>query len=160
IRLMIDLPNDAEIVALVLHNPGDKLLLASSGGRGFVVLESDVVAQTKAGKQVMNLDEGEKAVMAVPVEGDHVAVVGENRKLLVFPLGQVPEMSRGRGVILQKYKDAHLSDIKVFALKQGLSWTSGGRTRTETDLGPWKGERAQSGRLPPNGFPRSNRFDG
>ncbi|MBF0168401.1 MAG: DNA topoisomerase IV subunit A [Alphaproteobacteria bacterium] len=160
IRLMIDLPNDAEIVALVLHKPGDKLLLASSGGRGFIVEESEVVAQTKAGKQVMNLDEGEKAVLAVAVEGDHVAVVGENRKLLLFPLAEVPELSRGRGVILQRYKDAHLSDLKVFTLKEGLSWTIGGRTRTETDLKQWVGERAQAGRLPPNGFPRSNRFDG
>jgi topoisomerase-4 subunit A len=160
IRLMIDLPNDAEIVALVLHKPGDKLLLASSGGRGFVVEESEVVAQTKAGKQVMNLDEGEKAVLAVAVEGDHVAVVGENRKLLLFPLAEVPELSRGRGVILQRYKDAHLSDLKVFTLKEGLSWTIGERTRTETDLKQWVGERAQAGRLPPNGFPRSNRFDG
>ncbi|MBI5121441.1 MAG: DNA topoisomerase IV subunit A [Rhodospirillales bacterium] len=160
IRLMIDLPNDAEIVSLVVHKPGDRLLLASAMGRGFVVEETEVLASTRSGKQVMNLDDGDKAMFAVPVDGDHVAIIGENRKMLIFPLDQVPEMGKGRGVILQRYKDAHLSDLKVFVKKEGLTWLTGGRTRTESDLKPWIGERAQAGRLPPNGFPRSNRFDG
>ncbi len=160
IRLMIDLPNDAEIVTLVVHKPGDKLLLASALGRGFVVEETEVLASTRTGKQVMNLDDDDKAMFAVPADGDHVAIIGENRKMLIFPLNQVPEMGKGRGVILQRYKDAHLSDLKVFVKKEGLSWIVGGRVRTETDLGPWIGERAQAGRLPPTGFPRSNRFDG
>jgi topoisomerase-4 subunit A len=155
--MMLDLPNDAEIVAMLAHRPGRKLLLASSAGRGFVIDEAEVVAQTKAGKQIMNLDEDEKALGCVPAEGDAVAVLGDNRKLLVFKLDEVPEMSRGRGVILQRYKDGGLADIKVFHLADGLSWNLGERVRTEMDLALWLGERGQAGRLPPNGFPRSNR---
>jgi topoisomerase-4 subunit A len=158
IRLMLDLPNDAEIVAMLAHKPGRKLLLASSAGRGFVIDEAEVVAQTKAGKQIMNLDEGEKALICAPADGDAVAVLGDNRKLLVFKLDEVPEMSRGRGVILQRYKDGGLADVKVFRLADGLSWSLGERVRTEMDLAPWQGERGQAGRLPPNGFPRTNRF--
>jgi len=158
LRLMIDLPNDADIAAMMVHVPGRKLLLASESGRGFVVEEGEVVAQTRAGKQIMNLDDGEKAKVCAPVEGDRVAVVGANRKMLVFKLDEVPEMARGRGVILQRYKDGGLADAKVFRAADGLSWKVGDRTRTEADMGPWQGERGQSGRLPPNGFPRSNRF--
>ena len=158
LRLMIDLGNDQDIVALFVHQPGRKLLVASGDGRGFVVPEEEVVAQTRAGRQVLNLGEGGEAAVCAVVEGDHVAVVGENRKLVIFKLAEVPEMTRGRGVILQKYKDGGLSDVKVFRLKEGLTWKSGERTRTETDLRPWIGSRAQAGRLPPRGFPVNNKF--
>jgi topoisomerase-4 subunit A len=159
LRLMMGLPNDQDIVAVFVHEPGRKLLVASSDGRGFLVPEDEVIAQTKNGRQVLNPAEGVEATVCRPAEGDHVAVIGENRKLLVFPIAEVPEMTRGRGVILQKYKDGGLSDAKTFTRKEGLGWAAGaGRTRTETDLRSWLGKRAQAGRLPPNGFPRSNKF--
>ena len=159
LRLMIDLPNDQDIVGLFVHDPERKLIVASADGRGFQVAEKDVVAQTKAGKQVLNLSPGVEAAICATAEGDMVAAIGENRKLLVFPLAQVPEMSRGRGVILQRYKDGGLADVKTFAMAEGLTWSIGsGRKRTETNLDPWLGNRAGSGRLPPNGFPRSNKF--
>ena len=119
----------------------------------------DLLAEKRTGKQVLNVDPPVEAAACVLVEGDSVAVIGENRKLLVFPLEQVPEMVRGRGVQLQAYRDGGLSDVRVFARSEGLSWTLGGRTRTEADLRPWLGNRAGAGKAPPNGFPRSNRFD-
>lgn len=159
LRLMIDLPNDQDIVGLFVHDPERKLIVASADGRGFQVPEKDVVAQTKAGKQVLNLSPGIEAAICAPAEGDMVAVIGENRKLLVFPLAQVPDLSRGRGVILQRYKDGGLADVKTFTMAEGLTWSIGsGRKRTETTLDAWLGNRAGSGRLPPNGFPRSNKF--
>ncbi len=159
LRLMIDLPNDQDIVGLFVHDPERKLIVASADGRGFQVAEKDVVAQTKAGKQVLNLSAGVEAAICAPAEGDMVAVIGENRKLLVFPLAQVPDLSRGRGVILQRYKDGGLADVKTFTMADGLTWSIGsGRKRTETTLDAWLGNRAGSGRLPPNGFPRSNKF--
>jgi len=159
VRLMIDLPNDQDIVSVMVYKAGRKLLVASADGRGFIVPEDGVVAQTKNGRQVLNVGTGVEAAVCTPVEGDHVAVVGENRKLIVFPLEEVPEMTRGRGVILQKYKDGGLSDVKTFAFAEGLSWALGAdRTRTEKDLTPWIGKRAQAGRLPPSGFPKSNKF--
>ena len=159
LRLFIDLPNDQDIVSLFAHEAGRKLLVASAGGRGFVVPEDQVIAQTRSGKQALNLAAGEEAAVCAPVEGDSVAVIGENRKLLVFPLEELPEMTRGRGVILQKYRDGGLADIKTFTLAEGLSWAAGaGRKRTETDLAAWIGKRAQAGRLPPTGFARSGRF--
>ena len=159
VRLMIDLPNDQDIVCLLVHQPGRKLVVASSAGRGFVVPEEEVVAQTKNGKQVLNLASDDEATACAEAEGDSVAVVGDNRKLLIFPIDELPEMTRGRGVILQKYKDGGLSDVKTFTLSDGLTWAAGaGRTRTETELTAWIGKRAQAGRLPPNGFPRSNKF--
>jgi len=159
LRLMLDLPNDADVISLAVHRPGGRLLVASSQGYGFVVAEDEVLAQTRNGKQVLNLGEGDEAVACSPVAGDHVAVIGENRKLLLFPLDELPEMTRGRGVILQKYKDGGLADVKTFALKEGLTWAAGaGRVRTETQIREWVGKRAQAGRMPPAGFPRSNRF--
>jgi topoisomerase-4 subunit A len=158
VRLMIDLPNDADVVALLKYEGGRRLLVAASDGRGFVVEEDEVVAQTRAGKQIVTLGEGAVAKVCVPAEGDHVAVIGNNRKLLVFPLDEVPVMARGRGVILQRYSDASLSDLRVFRWSEGLTWQLGDRTRTEADMSPWKGARGQVGRLPPNGFPRNNRF--
>ncbi len=158
VRLMIDLGNDQEIVALMVHKPGRKLLVASSDGRGFLVNESDVLAQTRAGKQALNVSGDAEACVCVPAEGDTVAVVGDNRKMLVFPLAELPEMSRGRGVKLQSYKDGGLADVRVFDRAAGLTWPMGDRTRTELDLLAWQGKRAQAGRVAPRGFPRSNRF--
>ena len=118
-----------------------------------------MLAQTKNGKQALNLASGIEAAACTGVSGDSVAVVGENRKLVIFPLEELPEMTRGRGVILQRYKDGGLSDLKTFALAEGLSWSMGaGRTRTETDIRAWIGKRGQAGRLVPRGFPRSNKF--
>ena len=156
--LMIDLGNDVEIAAVLVHKPGRKLLLATNGGRGFVIEETEVLAQTRAGKMILNTGDGEKARFCLALDGDAVAIMGENRKLLVFMADEIPEMSRGRGVILQKYRDGGVADIKVFALAQGLSWSLGDRTRTESDLTPWLGKRASIGRLPPTGFPRNNKF--
>jgi len=158
IRLIIDLPNDQDLVALFVHRPGTKLLVASGDGRGFVVGSDDVLAQTRTGRQVLNLADGVEARLCVPAEGDHVAVIGDNRRMLVFPLAEVPELTRGRGVILQRFRDGGLADAKVFRIADGLTWRTGERTRTETALEPWLGQRAQAGRLPPNGFPKANRF--
>ncbi|MET4806276.1 DNA topoisomerase IV subunit A [Limibacillus sp. MBR-115] len=164
VRLMIDLPNDHDVVSLLVHKPGGRLLLASSDGRGFIAKEDDLIAQTKNGKQALNVS-GEvetQVCRRIPETADSVAVVGDNHKLLVFGLDELPEMSRGRGVMLQRYRDGGLADAQVFQRSEGLSWTMGGsgeRTRTETDLTPWLGKRASAGRLPPRGFPRSNRFD-
>ncbi|WP_375573379.1 DNA topoisomerase IV subunit A [Seohaeicola saemankumensis] len=159
LRLMVDLPNEAQIVDILIHKPGRKLLVASSAGDGFVVSEDEVVAQTRAGKQVLNLSGDARALVCRPVSGDHVACVGENRKVLVFPLDELPEMARGKGVRLQKFKDGGLSDAITFALSDGLSWHDpAGRTRTESDLAEWLGKRASAGRMAPRGFPRDNRF--
>ncbi len=158
VRLMIDLGNDQDVVALFIHRPGTKLLVASSTGRGFVVSEDDVVASTRGGKQILNVSGDEEGAGACIVGGDTVAVIGDNRKLLLFPLAEVPEMARGRGVFLQRYKDGGLSDVKTFTLADGLTWVTGAGVRTETDLMAWRGKRAQAGRLPPKGFPRSNKF--
>ncbi|MBY0509329.1 MAG: DNA topoisomerase IV subunit A [Rhodospirillaceae bacterium] len=171
IRLHFELPNDADILGMWVYAGAQKFLVVSSAGRGFVVPAEQVFAQTKNGKQCLNLAEGEKAVVCTPIPGtagtgddllagkpaDSVAIIGENRKLLIFPLSDVPEMGRGRGVILQKYKDGGTADAKVFNYKEGLTWKSGGRERTETDLKDWKGERAQAGRLPPKGFSREDK---
>ena len=160
LRLMIDLPNEAQIVAFFIHKPGRKLLVASDAGDGFVVAEDEVIAQTRAGKVVLNLADGVLAKTCLTVTGDHVAVVGENRKLLVFPLSELPEMGRGKGVRLQKYKDGGLADVATLALATGLSWKdTGGRTRTEPDLTEWLAKRATAGRMAPRGFPRDNRFN-
>lgn len=165
VRVMIDMEADADIVAAFRHEPGRRLLLASTAGNGFVVPEAEVAANTRKGKQVMNVAAPAEARLCVGLgEGDdHVAIVGENRKLLVFPLAQVPEMTRGKGVRLQKYKDGGVRDAMTFRLADGLSWTdSAGRTfvKPAAELAEWLGERAQSGRLVPKGFPRSGRFGG
>jgi topoisomerase IV subunit A len=159
LRLIVDLPNEAGIVDLLIHKPGRKLLVASSAGDGFVVPEDEIVAQTRSGKQVLNLRDPARAQVCRPVTGDHVACVGENRKVLVFALDELPELTRGKGVRLQKYKDGGLSDATTFTLSEGLSWLDpAGRTRTETDLTEWQAKRASSGRMAPRGFPRDNRF--
>ncbi|MBE1237707.1 DNA topoisomerase IV subunit A [Phaeovibrio sulfidiphilus] len=160
IRLSVDIPADADIVAFMVHEPARRLLVAGTSGRGFVVEEKDVLAQTRNGRQVLAVGDGERAIVARGVDGDHVACAGTNRKVLVFPVTQVPVMSRGKGVFLMRFKDGTLTDVTTFTLEKGLSWPSGGRTRTETDLSPWRGDRAGRGRMAPQGFPRSNRFDG
>ncbi|WP_299829158.1 DNA topoisomerase IV subunit A [uncultured Roseobacter sp.] len=159
LRLMVDLPNEAEIVTILTHQVGRKLLVASSAGDGFVVPEDDVVAQTRSGKQVLNVRGETRALVCKPVTGDSVAVVGENRKVLVFGLDELPEMGRGKGVRLQKYKDGGLSDAATFDRAEGLSWQDpAGRTRTEAALDEWTGKRASAGRMAPRGFPRDNKF--
>jgi topoisomerase-4 subunit A len=161
VRLMIDLEQEAEIVSVFAYQPGRRLLLASKEGRGFIVPEDDCVANTRKGKQVLVVDAPDAALAAVAVEGDTVAVIGDNRKLLLFQLSQVPEMTRGRGVRLQKYREGGLSDLKVFTLDDGLTWQdTSGRTWTVKlpELAEWQGERASAGRLPPKGFPRTNTF--
>ncbi|HVL72179.1 MAG TPA: DNA topoisomerase IV subunit A [Beijerinckiaceae bacterium] len=161
IRLMADIEEGAEVVAALPYKAGSKLLVATSEGRGFVAPADEVVANTRKGKQVLSLDGKAKAALCAEAEGDHVAAIGENRKLLVFPLAQVPEMGRGKGVRLQRYKDGGLSDAKVFSLAEGLTWKdTSGRTWTVAgdDLREWLGNRAEAGRLPPKGFPKNNRF--
>ena len=160
IRLMIELEQKEQIVQMLVHTPGEtnrKLLVASTAGKGFIVDEDDVVAQTRGGKQILNVEKS-RALACEVVDGDHVAVIGSNRKLLVFPVDQVPPMKRGQGVTLQKYKGGELADIAVFTLKQGLAWRVGDRTRLEEDMSPWLGTRADAGHLPPVGFPRTNKF--
>ena len=160
VRLMVDLPNEADIVDLMIHKPGIKLLVASSDGDGFICPADEVVAQTRAGKQVLTLRNEAKTAVCTPVRGDHIAVVGENRKVLVFALEELPEMAKGKGVRLQKYKDGGLSDATTFALAEGLSWKDpAGRTRTEVDLEEWLAKRATAGRMAPRGFPRDNKFN-
>ena len=162
LRLMIDLPNEAQVIAMFPWREGAKYLVASRAGDGFVVGAGDILAQTRSGKQVLNGD----ALLCRPVSGDHVAVIGENRKMLVFPLAELPEMARGKGVRLQRYgkggglvKDDELVDAVCLVLAQGLSWPmTGGKTRHEPDLTEWLGKRGGTGRMAPRGFPRDNRF--
>ena len=158
LRLIVDLENDHDIVNLFLYKPGEKIIVASSSGRGFIVKTDEIFAQTRSGKQVLNVKDDDQAVACCKVEGDHVAVIGENRKLLLFSLNEVPEMTRGRGVILQRYNEGFLGDIKTFNFDEGLNWQTGERKRTETNIKAWLGRRAQSGRLAPKGFSRHNRF--
>ena len=159
VRLMVDLANDTGITDLLIFRPGEKLLVASTAGDGFIVPSEELVAQTKAGKAVLTVRDGVKTALCTVVRGDSVAVVGDNRKMLVFPVSELPEMAKGKGVRLQKYKDGGLSDTITFQLAEGLSWKDpAGRTRTETDLTEWQGARASAGKMAPRGFPRDNRF--
>ena len=162
VRLSIDLGNDSDIVHLKVHEPDGRLLVAASDGRGFIVAEKEVLAQTRGGKAVLTVkgDVEAAACTLVPEGADHVAVVGRNRKLLVFPVADVPELGRGRGMILQRYKEGGLSDAKAFVLADGLECRTGSRTRTfeKKELDLWIGQRAQAGRIAPQGFPRDNRF--
>jgi topoisomerase-4 subunit A len=163
LRLMIDIAEGADIITLAPHRPDATLLLASSDGRGFRVRAEDVLAETRKGRQVMTPRTGATLKLVKPIDPSHdmVATIGDNRKLLVFPLTDLPTMARGQGVALQKFKDGGLSDARSFLMSEGLSWPMGGasaRTRTEADLSFWQGTRASAGRLPPTGFPRDNRF--
>ena len=159
VRLMIDLDNDHDIVTIMTHDPERSLLVASSDGHGFIVEETEIIAATRNGKQVLNVSGDVEALVCTPAVGDSIAVVGENRKLLIFPRDEAPVMTRGKGVILQRYKDGGLSDAKMFTLADGLVWQDrSGRRQTERELSDWTGSRAQAGRLPPRGFPRNNKF--
>jgi topoisomerase IV subunit A len=161
IRLFADLEQEADVVAVFRYQGGRKFLVASTEGRGFVVPEDECLANTRKGKQVLNVAMPDEARAIAVVEGELVAAIGDNRKMLVFPLEQVPEMTRGRGVRLQRYKDGGLSDVKAFKVEEGLSWTdAAGRAFSLTlkELADWRGNRADAGRLAPKGFPRSNSF--
>ncbi|CAA9339610.1 MAG: Topoisomerase IV subunit A [uncultured Microvirga sp.] len=161
IRLLADMEEGADVVCAFPYKGGSKLLLVGSDGRGFVAPVDEVVANTRKGRNVLTLDPPSRLVVCAEAGGDHVAVVGENRKLLIFPITQAPEMSRGKGVRLQRYKDGGVSDAKVFSLKDGLTWIdTSGRTWTvpSGDLKDWVANRAEAGRLPPKGFPKNNRF--
>ena len=161
IRLLVDMDAAEDVVAVFVHDPERKLLVASTEGRGFVVPEAEVLANTRKGKQVMSVDAPEEMRLCVAAKGDMVATLGENRKLILFPLDQIPEMTRGKGVRLQRYKDGGIADARVFLKADGLTWMdSSGRSfvRSMAEMKDWVGDRAQAGRLPPSGFPRSNRF--
>ncbi len=159
LRLMIDLPNEHDVVALFPHRPGLRLLVAANDGRGFLVDGDEAVAQTRAGKQVLTAATGAQAMLCLPIDGDAVAFVGENRRMLVVDATDIPEMARGRGVILQRFRAGGLADARVFRLADGLSWRQGeSRVRTEIDLTPWRGPRGGGGHGVPQGFPRSGRF--
>ena len=162
IRLMADIDEGADIALVLPFKAGEKIIVASTDARGFVVLQDELIANTRKGKALLTIDAPATAAFMASASGDHVAAIGENRKLLVFPLSQMPEMARGKGVRLQKYKDGALSDIKTFVLTDGLTWRdTSGRTWTvsATDLKEWIGNRAEAGRLPPKGFPKNNKFD-
>jgi topoisomerase-4 subunit A len=163
LRIMADIDENEEVAAVLPYRAGTRLLLVASDGRGFSVSQDDMVGGTRKGKALMSLDDATKVMLVVPCEGDHVAVIGENRKLLVFPVSQLPHLARGKGMRLQRYKDGGLSDAKVFTLADGLTWRdTSGRTWTvsATDLRDWIGNRAEAGRLPPKGFPKDNKFGG
>ncbi len=158
IRLLVELANEDGVLSLFVPDAGQKYLVASSTGRGFILPGSELASERRAGKTILVLKPGEEWQACVPVKGDHVAVIGQNRKLLVFPLEQLPEMPKGTGVQLQKYKDGGLADVKTFSLAAGLTWRIGDKLRVEQKLAEWLGARAAVGKMPPNGFPRSNKF--
>lgn len=158
IRLLVELGNEDDVVALFVADQAARYLVANTAGRGFIVAGAELAAEKRTGKQILTVKPGEEAKLCIQASGNHLAVIGQNRKLLVFPLDQVPEMTRGAGVILQKYKDGGLADAKTFTLADGLTWRLGDKTRTETRLADWLGARGQAGRLPPSGFPRSGMF--
>ncbi len=158
LRLSVDVAEDAEIVTMFAWQPDQKLLVASRNGKGFIVNSNDVIAQTRAGKIILNLAEGDKALLCKPANGTHVAVIGTNRKMVVFSADEIPTMTRGSGVILQRYQEAKLSDAKFFNLEDGLSFPSGNGTRVERNINLWLAKRATVGKFPPVGFPRSNKF--
>ena len=161
LRLMIELPNGVEVTELILHKPGERFIIAASSGHAFIVKSDDLIAQTKNGKQVLNVSGNVKAKMCKSLDSEHdmIAVIGQNRKLLVFWLEELPEMGRGKGVILQKYKDGGVSDIKSFKKETGLEFKYGSGTTVVEDITPWLGRRASAGKMPPNGFPKGNLFD-
>jgi topoisomerase-4 subunit A len=163
VRLMIDIEGDQEIVGLLPASASDRLLVAATDGRGFVVKTADVLAETRKGKTVVTPRKGARLALVKPIDASHdyVAAIGDNRKLLVFPLSELAELARGQGVQLQRYRDGGLADATTFRFEDGLSWTMGGetgRTRTEPDMTPWRTARGAAGRMPPTGFPRNNRF--
>ncbi|MDP3935871.1 MAG: DNA gyrase C-terminal beta-propeller domain-containing protein, partial [Alphaproteobacteria bacterium] len=161
LRLMIEVEAKEEVIALFIY-PKDEtqqFIVAASDGRGFRLEAAQLLSQTRNGKQLLNVFEDIIALKCIPVTGDSIAVFGENRKMIVFAIDEIPIMNRGRGVMFQKYLQGGMSDFKIFNLSDGLTWKSGNGTRKETNLDRWNVKRGQSGRLAPNGFPRSNKFD-
>ncbi len=158
LRLMVDLGNNDNICDMFVFEPKTSYLIASDSGHGFVIDENHLIAQTRNGRKIMNLADGEKAVFCKKITGDMVAIIGDNRKLLVFKVEEIPTMARGRGVALQKYKDGGMADIQIFKESEGFTYNRAGGTKTETDLLSWLGHRAQVGKLAPFGFPKSNKF--
>jgi len=156
LKLMADITED--VIDMFLSEKGKKIIVASKEGRGFIVPHDDIIASTKTGRQILNLKKGDTTLCCADVAGDMVAVVGKNRKLLLFPISELPEMKKGQGVILQRYKYSELSDIKSFTQADGLTWKLGDKTRTETNLTTWLGKRGNAGKMPPVGFPRNNKF--
>ncbi|OCX63448.1 DNA topoisomerase IV subunit A [Thioclava sp. SK-1] len=162
VRLMVDIPNEVEITHVLLPKGGEKYLLASTAGDGFLCPGEEMIAQTKSGKQLLNVRAPVRTAVCHKINGDAIAVVGENRKLLIFGIDELPEMSKGKGVRLQKYKDGGLSDARSFVLDNGLMWKDpAGRTRTVSreDLAEWRTKRATAGRMAPRGFPQDNKFN-
>ena len=155
---MIEVANNETISAMFVFEPGAKYILASNTGHGFVVDENHLLAQTRQGRKIMNLAEGERTMQCVKIVGDMVAIVGQNRKLLIFKVEEIPTMARGRGVALQKYKDGELADIQTFNEADGFAYHRAGGVTVEKDLRTWFGHRAQAGKSVPFGFPKSNTF--
>jgi len=158
IKIIVDIENH-DVVNILSHKPGRKILLAANNGKGFIVSSDDLIASTKSGKQVMHLSGNNKCLVCTPIDGDMVAVIGTNRKLLVFALDEIPEMKRGQGVMLQKYRDAQLGDIKTFSSSEGLSWHLGTKIRLEKEIMSWRAKRGSVGKIPPTGFPKNNKFN-
>ncbi len=158
LRLSVDVSEDADIVTMLTYQPDIQLLVASQNGKGFLVKSNDVIAQTRAGKIILNLADGDKAVLCKVANATHVAVIGTNRKMIVFKTEEIPTMTRGSGVILQRYQEAKLSDVKFFNIEDGLSFPSGNGMRVERNISLWLARRATVGKIPPVGFPRSNKF--
>ena len=161
LRLSVDMPNDADIVTILIYDSEAKMLLASDSGHGFIVEQKNLLTNRKAGLQVLNVGSKAEAKLCVPVpeNADHVAVIGTNRKMLVFPIAELPEMAKGKGVILQRYAGGIIADVKAFNLAEGLTYKFRGTDKQVESVEPWIGKRAQAGRLPPNGFPQSNKFE-
>lgn len=158
VRLMMELGEEQEIASMFIYESDMKVLVASTEGKGYIVEAADILAEKRTGKQILDVRDKERALKAEPLQGDMVAVIGTNRKLLIFKVDELPIMKRGQGVFMQKYKDAKLSDVKTFKAKEGLSWNLSGRVRNEPNITEWRGARATPGKLPPVGFPRSNTF--
>jgi topoisomerase-4 subunit A len=163
VKLMVDIEGEGNVVALLRAGAAEKLLLASSDGRGFLTSTAGAIAETRKGRQIVNLKAGAKLKIVRPLKAtdDYVAVIGENRKLVVYPLSELPEMGRGQGVQLQRYRDGSLAGATGFAISEGLSWPMGGdsgRIRTEADMNPWRTARGAAGRMPPMGFPKDEPF--
>lgn len=158
LRLMIDVANNDEVVSMFVFEPKASYLIASKRGYGFIIDENHIIAQTRNGRKIMNVSEGDAAMFCLKVTGDMVAIVGDNRKLLVFKSEEIPTLARGRGVGLQKYKDGGLSDIQFFNEADGFSFNRSGGVSTEKELLTWLGHRAQVGKLVPFGFPKNNKF--
>jgi len=158
VRLMIDLANSDEIVAMFVYQPEQSYLVASDKGYGFIVDQNHILAQTRNGRKIMNVADNENVKFCLPMTGDYVATVGENRKLLVFKAEEIPTMARGHGVLLQRYKDGNIADIQIFKGEEGFSYNRAGGVSTEKELLTWLGHRAQVGKLVPFGFPKNNKF--